>query len=209
MNASHFSSTMTSQILAALSACPSAVTSSTPLDSSLSTLVSPLSTLVSPLSTLANLELNSASSDGELDPIFRCTVSTKDDFLLPPSLEEELFLELFRDPSLLRVAEDNRLMDPLEHSTSSEKETLEFLDDLREAEDDEDADDTEDLSDLIGTMTGASELQVAQLATLTRARRGVLEAGPGSGSQKLRRAIREWPASKSKYWRSVSRKRSR
>lgn len=75
-------------------------------------------------------------------------------------------------PSPLSVLQDSLRMDPLEHSTSSEKETLEFLEDFLDVEDDDDADDTD--VDLIGTITGPSELHVAQLATLTLARRGVL-----------------------------------
>ena len=57
-------------------------------------------------------------------------------------------------------------MEPLEHSTSSEKDTLELVLDWR-LEDDTDEDDTDDLSDLMGTTTGDSVLQYSRMRILT------------------------------------------
>jgi len=72
----------------------------------------------------------------------------------------------------IKLFDESLLIEPLEHATSSEKDTLEFLDCL--LEEDEDDEDTEDLSDLTGTTTGDSEEQFSQLATLSLAIRGTL-----------------------------------
>merc|ERR1719348_1383694 len=122
-----------------------------------------------------------------------CTLDTKDDFLLLLSLEEELLLEeevekLFLSP--LRVLEERRLMEPLENSTSSEKETLEDLPWLPELLLE---DDSTELVFFTGTTTVESELQEAQEATLSLATLG----GLPSPLQKLSLAILEWPASRS------------
>jgi len=93
----------------------------------------------------------------------------KEDRLLP-SLDEELFLD--EAPKPIKLFDESLLIEPLEHATSSEKDTLEFLDCL--LEEDEDDEDTEDLSDLTGTTTGDSEEQFSQLATLSLAIRGTL-----------------------------------
>ena len=95
-------------------------------------------------------------------------------------------------------------MDPLEHSTSSENDTLEFLDCLLEDARDEVSDVVEDLGDLTGTTTGDSELQFSQLATLSLAILGTLP----SSLQKLSLASLLCPCSRSRYWRlSVNRSR--
>lgn len=95
-------------------------------------------------------------------------------------------------------------MDPLEYSTSSENDTLDVLDGLLEPSDDND--DTEVLSGLaedagatVGTTTADSELQFSQLATLNLANRGK----DPSSLQKLSFASLLWPASRSRYWRSM------
>ena len=67
---------------------------------------------------------------------------------------------------LIRLLVESRLMEPLEHSTSSEKDTLELVLDWR-LEDDTDEDDTDDLSDLMGTTTGDSVLQYSRMRILT------------------------------------------
>ena len=57
-------------------------------------------------------------------------------------------------------------MEPLEHSTSSENDTLEVLDALLDDEEEDDADEeeaVEALSGLTGTTTGDSVLQFSQL----------------------------------------------
>ena len=64
---------------------------------------------------------------------------------------------------------ERRLMEPLEHSTSSENDTLEVLDVLLDDEEEEDTDEeeaveaVEALSGLTGTTTGDSVLQFSQL----------------------------------------------
>ena len=57
-------------------------------------------------------------------------------------------------------------MEPLEHSTSSENDTLEVLDALLDDEEEDDRDEeeaVEALSGLTGTTTGDSVLQFSQL----------------------------------------------
>ena len=97
----------------------------------------------------------------------------------------------------IRLLDDSLLIEPLEHSTSSENDTLEFLDCLLDEfdDDDDEEEDTEDLSDLTGTTTGDSDEQFSQLATLSLAPRGTLP----SSLQKLSLASRLWPCSRSKY----------
>ena len=97
----------------------------------------------------------------------------------------------------IRLLDDSLLTEPLEHSTSSENDTLEFLDCLLDEfdDDDDEEEDTEDLSDLTGTTTGDSDEQFSQLATLSLAPRGTLP----SSLQKLSLASRLWPCSRSKY----------
>ena len=92
--------------------------------------------------------LNSASKlatklSSFVDPNFLCKFDFNDDFLLPSLEEEELrLLELLEpvdvDFKPMRALPDNFLMDPLEHSTSSENDTLEFLDDFLDDEDEDD-----------------------------------------------------------------------
>jgi len=104
---------------------------------------------------------------------------------------------------LIRLFVESLLIDPLEHSTSSENDTREFLDGLLDDDaNEEDIDVVEDLGDLTGTTTGDSELQFSQLATLSLAILGTLP----SSSQKLSLASLLWPCSRSRYWRlSVNR----
>ena len=95
----------------------------------------------------------------------------------------------------IKLFDESLRIEPLEHSTSSEKDTLEFLDCLLDDVDDDE--DTEDLSDLTGTTTGDSEEQFSQLATLSLAIRGTLP----SSLQKLSLANLLWPCSRSRYCR--------
>ena len=125
-----------------------------------------------------------------------CIFEAKELFLLPSLEVEELFLEL----------EERRLTEPLEQTTSSEKETREFLDDRLEAaeEAEDETEDEEVLSGLTGTTTGDSAEQFSQLATLSRASLATVP----SSLQKLSLASRLWPCSRSRYCR-LSVKRSR
>jgi len=137
------------------------------------------------------------------EPSFRftsCIFEAKELFLLPSLEVEELFLEL----------EERRLTEPLEQTTSSEKETREVRPELGI---DPEADDEPGMEPEVvderrlhesegrlsvrstGTTTGLSFEQVAQLATLSLANRG----GPWSPLQKLSFAILECPASRSRY----------
>ena len=95
----------------------------------------------------------------------------------------------------IKLLDESLLIEPLEHATSSEKDTREFLDCL--LDEDEEAEDIEDLSDLTGTTTGDSEEQFSQLATLSLAPRGTLP----SSLQKLSLASLLWPCSRSRYCR--------
>jgi len=137
----------------------------------------------------------------ETDPNFRWRLRDFRDDLLLPSLDEELFLDDDDDDDdelflligtwapilkLIRLLVESRLMEPLEHSTSSEKDTLELVLDWR-LEDDTDEDDTDDLSDLMGTTTGDSVLQFSHEATLSLASLG---AHDPSSLQKLSFASR-------------------
>ena len=72
----------------------------------------------------------------------------------------------------MRLLDDSLLIDPLEHSTSSAKDTLEFLELLLDDTDEEET--FEVRSDLTGTTTGESVEQFSQLATLSRATLGTL-----------------------------------
>jgi len=96
---------------------------------------------------------------------------------------------------LIRLFVESLLMDPLEHSTSSENDTREFLDCLLEDAREEVSDVVEDLGDLTGTTTGDSELQFSQLATLSLAILGTLP----SSLQKLSFASLLCPCSRSRY----------
>lgn len=137
------------------------------------------------------------------DPSFRltsCIFDTKELFLLPSLEVEELFLELELE---------RRLTEPLEQTTSSENETREVRPELGFDPDDEPGTAPEVVDERrlqesegrlsvrsTGTTTGLSFEQVAQLATLSLARRG----GPWSPLlQKLSFAILECPASRSRY----------
>ena len=95
----------------------------------------------------------------------------------------------------MRLLDESRRIDPFEHSTSSEKETLEFLECLLDEVEEED--DIEDLSDLTGTTTGDSEEQFSQLATLSLAPLGTVP----SSLQKLSFASLLCPCSRSRYCR--------
>ena len=94
-------------------------------------------------------------------------------------------------------------MEPLEHSTSSEKDTLELaLDGF--LEDDAEDEDVDDLPDLMGTTHGDSVLQFSHEATLSLATLGT----DPSSLQKLSLASLLCPCSRSRYWRlSVNRSR--
>jgi len=140
-----------------------------------------------------------------IDPNFRFKFDFNEDFLFS-SVEEKDCLELLLSFSPIRLLVESLRMEPLEHSTSSEKETREFLEDLLEvAEEAEEEFEAEDvLSGLTGTTTGDSLEQFSQLATLSRAS---LPTVPSS-LQKLSLASRLWPCSRSRYCR-LSVKRSR
>ena len=90
--------------------------------------------------------------------------------------------------------DESLLREPVEHSTSSEKETLEFLEVLESLLDV--SDDTENLP-LLGRTTTDSEEQELQLATLSRLS---LEGTP-SALLMLSLESRRGPASRSRYWR--------
>ena len=154
------------------------------------------------LRSSSRLEMNPSSV---VDPNFLFKFDFKEIFLFSSADEKDCF-ELLASFSPIRLLVESLRMEPLEHSTSSEKETLEFLDDrLEVAEEPEDETEDEDiLSGLIGTTTGDSEEQFSQLATL---RRASLPTVPSS-LQKLSLASRLWPCSRSRYWR-LSVKRSR
>ena len=107
------------------------------------------------------------------------------------------------DNSLIRLLDDSRLMEPFEHSTSSEKDTREFARDCL-LEDEVEDEDTDDLADLVGTTHGDSVLQFSHEATLSLASLGT----EPSSLQKLSLASLLWPCSRSRYWRlSVNRSR--
>ena len=154
------------------------------------------------LRSSSRLEMNPSSV---VDPNFLFKFDFKEVFLFSSADEKDCF-ELLASFSPIRLLVESLRMEPLEHSTSSEKETLEFLDDrLEVAEEPEEETDEEDvLSGLTGTTTGDSEEQFSQLATLSRAS---LPTVPSS-LQKLSLASRLWPCSRSRYWR-LSVKRSR
>ena len=78
----------------------------------------------------------------------------------------------------IRLLVERRRMEPFEHSTSSENDTLEFLDCLLDDEEEEEEEET--LSGRMGTTTGDSWLQFSQLATLSLA-----TLAPPSSLQKL------------------------
>merc|ERR1711910_213629 len=145
----------------------------------------------------SRLEMNPSSV---IDPNFLFKFDFKEAFLF--SLFEEMLCFKPVSFSPIRLLVESLRMDPLEHSTSSEKETREFLDVLLEAE--EDTEDCESLSGLTGTTTGDSLEQFSQLATLSLAS---LPTVPSS-LQKLSLANLLWPCSRSRYWRlSVNRSR--
>ena len=151
----------------------------------------------------SRLEMNPSSV---IDPNFLFKFDFKEVFLF--SLFEEMLCFKPVSFSPIRLLVESLRMDPLEHSTSSEKETREFLDVLLEAEEDaveaEDTEDCESLSGLTGTTTGDSLEQFSQLATLSLAS---LPTVPSS-LQKLSLASLLWPCSRSRYWRlSVNRSR--
>ena len=140
-----------------------------------------------------------------VEPNFLFKFDFNEDFLFS-SVEERDCFGLVASFSPIRLLVESLRMDPLEHSTSSEKETLEFLDDRLEAaeEAEEETEEEEDLSGLTGTTTGDSAEQFSQLATLSRASLATVP----SSLQKLSLASRLWPCSRSRYWR-LSVKRSR
>ena len=92
--------------------------------------------------------------------------------------------------------DESLLRDPLEYSTPSEKETLEFLELLDSLLDDgvDESDETENLP-LLGSTTTDSEEQELQLATLSRPSRGVIP----SALLRLSLERRQFPASRSRY----------
>ena len=108
----------------------------------------------------------------------------KDDLLLP-SLDEELFLDdeyrplnydlYYLSILLKRVFDESHLREPLEYSTSSEKETLEFLEQLDSLLDEvvNESDNTGNLA-LLGSTTTDSEEQDLQLATPSLPSLGVI-----------------------------------
>merc|ERR1739848_89100 len=204
---SYFSSTMMSQIRAALSAWVSALVLAS--DSEVFFMASsstgpPVGASSFCLRSSSRLEMNPSSA---VDPNFLFKFDFNEDFLFSSAADEtdcfELLLASFNP---MRLLVESLRMEPLEHSTSSEKETLEFLDDrLEVAEEPEEETDEEDvLSGLTGTTTGDSEEQFSQLATLSRAS---LPTVPSS-LQKLSLASRLWPCSRSRYFRpSVNRSR--
>ena len=189
---SYFSSTMMSQIRAARSAWLSALV--LPSDSA-----GPSSFC---LRSSSRLEMNPSSA---VEPNFLFKFDFNEDFLFSSAEETDCF-ELVASFSPIRLLVESLRMDPLEHSTSSEKETREFLDDRLEAaeEAEEETEDEEDLSGLTGTTTGDSAEQFSQLATLSRASLATVP----SSLQKLSLASRLWPCSRSRYCR-LSVKRSR
>ena len=77
----------------------------------------------------------------------------------------------FDHHSLIRLLDDSLLMEPLEHSTSSENDTRELALDCFLEEEVED-EDTDDLADLVGTTHGDSVLQFSHEATLSLASLG-------------------------------------
>ena len=186
-----------SQIRAALSACVSAFVLAS--DSALLLTSSLAEEGLSSFSfrSSSRLEMNPSSV---VDPSFRLRFDFKEDFLLS-LFEDRLVLELasFRP---IRLLVESLRMEPLEHSTSSEKDTRELLEDRVETE--EATEDWEALSGLTGTTTGDSVEQFSQLATLSLAS---LATEPSS-LQKLSLASLLWPCSRSRYWR-LSVKRSR
>merc|ERR1712038_1262850 len=149
----------------------------------------------------SRLEMNPSSV---IDPNFLFKFDFKEAFLF--SLFEEMLCFKPVSFSPIRLLVESLRMDPLEHSTSSEKETREFLDDRLEAaeEAEEETEDEEVLSGLTGTTTGDSAEQFSQLATLSRASLATVP----SSLQKLSLASRLWPCSRSRYCR-LSVKRSR
>ena len=92
--------------------------------------------------------------------------------------------------------DESLLRDPLEYSTPSEKETLEFLELLDSLLDDgvDESDETENLP-LLGSTTTDSEEQELQLATLSRPCLGVIP----SALLRLILDRRPFPASRSRY----------
>ena len=197
---SHFSSTMMSQIRAALSAWVSALVLASDSDDFL---VASSSTGASSfcLRSSSRLEMNPSSAD---DPNFLFKFDLNDDFLFSSEDEKDCFEQLLASFSPIRLFVESLRMEPLEHSTSSEKETREFLDDRLEAREEEETEDEEVLSGLTGTTTGDSAEQFSQLATLSRASLATVP----SSLQKLSLASRLWPCSRSRYCR-LSVKRSR
>ena len=198
---SYFSSTMMSQIRAARSAWLSALV--LPSDSEVFLTVTASAGPSSfCLRSSSRLEMNPSSA---VEPNFLFKFDFNEDFLFSSAEETDCF-ELVASFSPIRLLVESLRMDPLEHSTSSEKETREFLDDRLEAaeEAEEETEDEEDLSGLTGTTTGDSAEQFSQLATLSRASLATVP----SSLQKLSLASRLWPCSRSRYCR-LSVKRSR
>ena len=138
-----------------------------------------------------------------VEPNFLFKFDFNEDFLFSSAEETDCF-ELLASFSPIRLFVESLRMEPLEHSTSSEKETREFLDDRLEAREEEETEDEEVLSGLTGTTTGDSAEQFSQLATLSRASLATVP----SSLQKLSLASRLWPCSRSRYCR-LSVKRSR
>jgi hypothetical protein len=103
-----------------------------------------------------------------VDPNFLFKFDFNEDFLFS-SAEETDCLELLASFSPIRLLVESLRMDPLEHSTSSEKETREFLDDRLEAAEEaaEETEEEEVLSGLTGTTTGwPSSVSVTRTAQL-------------------------------------------
>ena len=202
----YFSSTMMSQIRAALSAWVSALVLAS--DSEVFLILSssaghPTGPSSFCLRSSSRFEMNPSSA---VDPNFLFKFDFNEDFLFSSADETDCF-ELLASFSPIRLLVESLRMDPLEHSTSSEKETREFLDDRLEAaeEAEEETEEEEEvLSGLTGTTTGDSAEQFSQLATLSRASLATVP----SSLQKLSLASRLWPCSRSRYCR-LSVKRSR
>ena len=99
------------------------------------------------------------------------------------------------------VFDESLLREPLEYSTSSEKETLEFLEILDSLLDDvvDESDATENLP-LLGSTTTDSDEQELQLATLSRPSLGVIPLA----LLRLSLDTRRFPASRSRYGRLLN-----
>merc|ERR1739848_532912 len=200
---SYFSSTMMSQIRAGRSAWGSALVLAS--DSEVFFMASsstgpPVGASSFCLRSSSRLEMDPSSA---VDPNFLFKFDFNEDFLLSSAEEKDCLELLLASFSPIRLLVESLRMEPLEHSTSSEKETREFLEDRLEAPE-EAEEEAEVLSGLTGTTTGDSAEQFSQLATLSLAS---LPTVPSS-LQKLSLANRLWPCSRSRYFRpSVNRSR--